>query len=326
MARVLINGILGQDGTHLARLVAAQGDHAIGLVRPGRACGSDELRMLPDGVSLLEWDMDDADALAALLRDVGPAELYNLASFSTGVGMFDDPLAMANVNGMAVTRMLEAIRSVDPEIRFCQASSSEMFGEPVESPQNEATPFNPRSPYGAAKLYAHNMIGIYRARFGLFACSAILFNHESPQRTTDFVTRKVTRAAAAISLGQASEVSIGNLDARRDWSFAGDVVAAMRLMLRAAEPDDYVVASGETHSVRDLCDVAFSHVGLDYRDYVRVNAPDFRPEEPRQLVGDASKARRKLGWGPTIGFAQLIQMMVQADLDRLRADTANSGA
>ena len=323
-AVALVTGVEGQDGRYMAQLLRAEGAHVIGTTRrsdPRRAA-----ELAGQGIDLVEWDLLDQDRLATLLDERRPSEIYNFAAYSTGLGMYDDPLAMAEVNGLAVTRILEAIRTVDPAIRFCQASSSEMFGQPLESPQREDTPFNPRSPYGAAKLYGHNIIAIYRSRFDLFACSAILFNHESPFRTLDFVTRKVTHAAAAISLGLATELTLGNLDARRDWGFAGDTVRAMRLMLKADEAGDYVVATGRTHSVRDLCETAFAHVGLDYRDYVRVSAADFRPVEARQLVGDPAKAKRLLGWEPTVGFTELVTMMVEADLDRLRRDADKSGA
>ena len=316
--QALIIGVTGQDGRYCAQLLQDAGYRVAGTSRdPQRDAGRD--------IEIRQWDLAESAAIEGILRDIRPAEVYNFAAFSSGTGMWDAPVEIGEVNGLAVARLLEAIRIVDPAIRFCQASSSEMFGEPLEAPQSEATPFNPRSPYGAAKLYAHNMIGIYRSRFGLFACSAILFNHESPRRSIDFVTRKVSRAAAAIRLGIETEVTLGNLDARRDWGFAGDTVRAMHLMLQAKEPEDYVVATGETHSVRDLCEAAFSHVGLDYRDHVRVSASDFRPVESRQLVGNPSKAKRKLGWAPTLGFPELVQMMVEADLERLRRDSGNSG-
>jgi GDPmannose 4,6-dehydratase len=320
----LVTGVQGQDGGYMARLLSAEGWHVVGTTRRSEPARAAALRA--EGVDLVEWDLRDQGRLLELLRTHRPAQIYNFAAYSTGSGMYDEPLAIAEINGLVVTRILEAIREVDPAIRFCQASSSEMFGQPLESPQREETPFNPRSPYGAAKLYGHNIVSIYRSRFDLFACSAILFNHESPYRSLDFVTRKISHSAAAIGLGLASELTLGNLDARRDWGFAGDTVRAMRLMLQAEQAEDYVVATGETHSVRDLCESAFAHVGLDYRDYVRVSAADFRPVEARQLVGDPAKAKRNLGWKPTVGFAELVTMMVDADLERLRRDADKSGA
>ena len=320
----LVTGVQGQDGGYMARLLAAEGWRVVGTTR--RAEPDRVAALRGEGVELVEWDLRDQDRLLELLRTRRPSQIYNFAAYSTGSGMYDEPLAIAEINGLVVTRILEAIREADPAIRFCQASSSEMFGQPLESPQSEDTPFNPRSPYGAAKLYGHNIISIYRSRFDLFACSAILFNHESPYRALDFVTRKVSHAAAAISLGLAGELTLGNLDARRDWGFAGDTVRAMRLMLQAEQAQDYVVATGATHSVRDLCETAFAHVGLDYRDYVRESAADFRPVEARQLVGDPARAKRKLGWEPTVRFAELVTMMVEADLERLRRDADKSGA
>jgi GDPmannose 4,6-dehydratase len=313
---VLVTGIHGQDGVYLTRLLAGAGRRIVGLTRPGHTFEQKESAHLPDA-ELVDWDMGSQDQLEEILAAKRPTEFYNLAAFSSGAGMFDEPVAIGDINGLAVARILEAIRKTDPRIRFCQASSSEMFGEPVESPQDEETPFNPRSPYGAAKLYAHAMINVYRRRFGLFACSAILFNHESPVRRLDFVTRKITHAAASIKLGLANELSLGNLDAKRDWGFAGDFVRAMWLMLQAPRPGDYVIATGKTHSVRELCDHAFAHVGLDYRDYVRDDPEAFRPAETQQLVGNASKAARELDWTPKTGFRDLVRMMVDADLERL---------
>jgi GDPmannose 4,6-dehydratase len=313
--RAIVTGISGQDGIYLARQLCAQGYAVVGLVRDEAAiAAAGRARLLPETVTLLPWDLSDQAGLEALLREVRPAEFYNLAASATGTGMYDSPAALGEINGIAVARMLEAIRSTDPAIRFCQASSSEMFGATTQSPQREDTPFAPRSPYGAAKLYAHCMAGIYRRRYGLFASSAILFNHESPLRSEAFVTRKVTRGAAAIKLGLAETLSLGSLDARRDWGFAGDYVRAMWLMLQADGASDYVVATGTTHSVRELCALAFGHVGLDYRDHVREEPGNFRPDDSVLLVGDAAKAERELGWSPTIGFGALVEMMVAADL------------
>jgi GDPmannose 4,6-dehydratase len=305
---VLVTGIHGQDGSYLAEALVAQGHAVFGLDHPG------DSRPAFDGTTVLIADLADSARIEAVLREVRPDQVYNFAARSSGAGMFEDPVGIGDLNGLAVARLLEAIRQVDPRIRFCQASSSEMFGQPTESPQNEATPFRPRSPYGAAKVYAHSMIDIYRKRHGLYACSAILFNHESPRRREEFVTRKVTQAAAAIKLGRAQTVELGNLDARRDWGFAGDTVRAMHLMLQQDKPDDYVVATGETHSVRELCEVAFGHLGLDWRDHVREAAGEFRAHESLQLVGDATKARERLGWRPTLTFRELILSMVEHDL------------
>jgi GDPmannose 4,6-dehydratase len=267
-------------------------------------------------IELMPWDMKDETAFAALLRAERPTEIYNLAAYASGAAMYDDPVGIGDINGLAIARMMEAIRSADPSIRFCQASSSELFGEPLESPQSETSVFRPRSPYGAAKLYAHEMVGIYRRRHGLFACSAILFNHESTRRGPEFVTGKVVQAAARIKLGLADELVLGNLDARRDWGYSGDYVRGMWLMLQATVADDYVLATGKTHSVRELCDLAFQCVGLDYRSYVREGADAFRPNEPVPLVGDASKAKRQLCWSPKIDLPDLVRMMVEAELER----------
>ena len=315
MSIAVVSGVLGQDGAYLTRLLTNAGHRVVGLVRKGRGGSAAE-----SDVELIEWEMTDQGALERLLTQIGPTQFYNLAAFSSGAAMFDDPVAIGEINGLAVTRILEAIRQVDPLIRFCQASSSEMFGNAVESPQRETTPFAPRTPYGSAKLYAHWMINNYRHRYGLFGCSAILFNHESPLRAPHFVTRKVTEAAASISLGLSVAVTLGNLDARRDWGFAGDYARAMMLMLNAEAPDDYVLATGETHSVRELCEAAFGHVGLDYRDHVRTDMADFRSDERRQLVGDATKARRELDWTPSLTFQDLVKMMVDANLERLRSE------
>lgn len=314
----LITGITGQDGSYTAELLLAKGYHVVGAIRDAR---KEAATLPPDLVGRIEvvnWNMHDTENMVKVLTRYQPAEFYNFAAYSSGAGMFDDPVAIGEVNGLAVARMLEAIRTTNPTIRFCQASSSELFGEATESPQSERTPYQPRSPYGAAKLYAHQMIRIYRQHFGLFACSAILFNHESPHRGLGFVVRKVTHEAAKIKLGLAHELRLGNLDARRDWGFAGDTVRAMWLMLQQTVANDYVVATGETHSVRELCECAFGCVGLNYQDYVREDVASFRPTESMPLVGDASKARDQLGWRPQIGFRELVARMVDADLQMLR--------
>lgn len=317
MKTALITGITGQDGSYLAELLLAKGCRVIGAARDVQHAKGALAPGLKSGVELVAWDMLNQRHMAEVLAEYRPAEIYNFAAYSSGAGMFDDPVKIGEVNGLAVARILEAIRAVDTNIRFCQASSREIYGEAVESPQTEATPTNPRSPYGAAKLYADSMIRIYRLRHGLFACSAILFNHESTRRGLEFVTRKITHEAAKIKLGLSTELHIGNLDAQRDWGFAGDYVRAMWLMLQQECADDYVVATGEAHSVRELCEFAFSRLGLDYRDYVREDVSAYRPVEPALLVGSAAKANRKLGWKPEVEFKELVHMMVDADLQTL---------
>lgn len=314
MITALITGITGQDGLYLAELLLENGYRVVGTTRDVQK----SRRLLPSFLSrkveLVRWDMLDQEVIRTLLSHYRPAELYNFSSYSSGSGMYDDPVGIGDVNGLAVVRVLEAIREVDQNIRFCQASSREIFGEAEESPQSEETPANPRSPYGAAKLYADSMIRIYRRRYGLHASSAILFNHESPRRSMDFVTRKITHAVANIKLGREKEIRLGNLDARRDWGFAGDYVRAMWLMLQFPRADDYVVATGKTHSVRELCEIAFDRVGLDYRDYVLENSAEYRPAEIVELVGDYSKIKNELGWEPKVDFREMVSMMVDADL------------
>jgi GDPmannose 4,6-dehydratase len=309
--RAFITGITGQDGHYMSDLLLRHGYRITGLARVPK-------RMpLQKNITIEQWDMRDEGTLVRLLAREQPDEFYNFAAFSTGSGMFDNPVAIGDVNGLAVARILEAIRTTNPATRFCQASSSEIFGAASGSPQSETSRFDPRSPYGAAKLYGHAMIGLYRQRFGTFACSAILFNHESPRRGTAFVTRKVTRAAASISRGLADHVELGDLTARRDWGFAGDYVRAMWLMLQQEHASDYIVATGVTHSVEDLCRLAFERVGLDYRDHVRVAEQPSRAPDALQLVGDPHKAARELGWSPAVSFEQLIALMVDADLTAL---------
>ena len=313
----LVTGIAGQDGSYLAELLLAKGYRVIGAVRDRQKARAALPVEVADAVELVAWDMLDQRGMTETLALYRPQEIYNLAAYSSGAGMYDDPVGVGEVNGMAVTRMLEAIRAVDVRMHFCQASSREIFGEAIESPQTELTPVNPRSPYGAAKLYADSMIRIYRQRYGIFACSAILFNHESPRRGLGFVTRKITHEAARIKLGLAKELHLGNLDAQRDWGFAGDFVRAMWLMLQQQQADDYVLATGQAHSVRELCDLAFSHLGLDYRDHVREDEAAYRPTETALLVGDIAKARAGLKWQPEVGFRELVQMMVDEDLRNL---------
>ena len=317
MPTALITGITGQDGSYLAEQLLAKGCRVIGAVRNTENAKARLPAALKSDAELVAWDMLDQKRMTEVLAEYRPAEIYNFAAYSSGAGMFDDPVGIGEVNGLAVARMLEAIRALDVNIRFCQASSREIFGEAVESPQIESTSVNPRSPYGAAKLYADAMIRIYRQRYGLFACSAILFNHESPRRGLAFVTRKITHEAAKIKLGLAKELHLGNLDAQRDWGFSGDYVRAMWLMLQQEYADDYVVATGKAHSVRELCDLAFSRLGLDYCDYVREDASAYRPVESALLVGSAAKSNRKLGWQPEVEFKELVYMMVDADLQAL---------
>lgn len=309
----LVTGITGQDGWYLAKQLLDQDYKVTGTTRGEPTKVSD----VDSRIDLVQWDLKDEAVFARFLREKRPAEVYNLAAYASGASMYQDAVRVGEINGLAVARMLEAIRTTDPSIRFCQASSSELFGYPVETPQSETTTFQPRSPYGAAKLYAHEMVRIYRRRHALFACSAILFNHESARRSTDFVTGKVVRAAARISRGLMDELVLGNLEARRDWGFSGDYMRGMWMMLTADKPEDYVFATGRTHSVRELCECAFSHVGLDYRDYVREGNADFRPQEEVQLVGDAKKAAAHLNWTPQVEFSVLIAQMVDAELCRI---------
>ena len=318
MKTALVTGVTGQDGSYLAELLIAKGYRVVGAVRDVQLAVESLPSALVSRVELVVWDVLDQRRMVDVLSRYRPQEVYNFAAYSSGAGMYDDPVAIGEVNGLAVVRTLEAVREVDANIRFCQASSSEMFGEATESPQSEETPFHPRSPYGAAKLYAHSMIRIYRQRYGLFACSAILFNHESPRRGLGFVTRKITHEVASIKLGLTNELCLGSLDARRDWGFAGDYMRAMWLMLQSAQADDYVLATGETHSVREFCECAFGYLGLDYRDYVREGSAAYRPVEVVQLIGKAEKARRCLNWVPELGFRELVSMMVDGDLRMLR--------
>ena len=311
----IVTGITGQDGQLTARLLLRKGYRVVGTSRSGGGPAALD-------VPTMAWDLIDYSVIEALLHKEQPAEFYNFAAFSSGAGMYDRPVEIGDINGLAVGRILEAIRTVSPRTRFAQASSSELFGVPQKAPQDELSPFRPRSPYGAAKLYAHAMIDIYRERYGVFACSALLYNHESPLRGAAFVTRRITRAAAEAKVHRLKCLSLGNLEARRDWGYAGDSVEAMWRMLQAEEPADYVVATGRTHSVRDLCACAFGHVGLDYRSYVTENPEAFRAAEPVEIVGDASKAARLLGWHPQVGFDELVRMMVDAELSAMDGQRA----
>jgi len=314
----LITGVTGQDGSYLAELLVEKGYRVIGMVRRASTENFERIAHLQDRIELRQADLLDQLSLIDLLRKAEPDEVYNLAAMSFVPTSWVQPVLTAEFDAVGVTRMLEAIRLVAPRARFYQASSSEMFGQVRETPQRESTPFYPRSPYGVAKVYGHFITVNYRDSYGLYASSGILFNHTSPRRGREFVTRKVTDGVARIKLGLARELRLGNLEARRDWGFAGDYVEAMWRMLQQPEPDDYVVATGEAHSVGELVEIAFVSVGLEWRDHVREDPALLRPAEVERLVGDAGKARRVLGWAPRVPFPELIEMMVRADLDRLR--------
>jgi GDPmannose 4,6-dehydratase len=318
MPTALITGITGQDGSYLAELLLDKGYRVIGIVRRSSTTPYERIAHLVDRVELVSADLLDQTSLTDAVHDCQPDEIYNLAAQSFVQTSWNQPVLTGEFTALGVTRMLEAMKKAAPRARFYQASSSEMFGKVHESPQRETTPFYPRSPYGVAKVYGHWITVNYRESFGLYAVSGILFNHESPRRGLEFVTRKVTDAVARIKLGQQNEVRLGNLEARRDWGFAGDYVQAMWLMLQQDEPDDYVISTGDTRSVRELCEVAFSHVGLDYEKYVVQDPRFLRPAEVDLLVGDPSKASKKLGWKPTVSFHELVRMMVDADLKRHR--------
>lgn len=318
MTRALITGITGQDGSYLAEFLLAKGYEVFGMVRRASTENFERIEPFRDRIRLVQADLLDPMSLITLLSEIRPHELYNLAAQSFVPTSWAQPVLTAEFDAIGVTRCLEAIRLVDKSIRFYQASSSEMFGKVREVPQNELTPFHPRSPYGVAKVYGHYITLNYRESYDMFACSGILFNHESPRRGKEFVTRKVTDGVARISLGLQSELRLGNLEAKRDWGFAGDYVEAMWLMLQQDAPDDYVVATGESHTVKELVEIAFRHAGLDWQRFVREDPSLKRPAEVDLLVGDASKARAKLGWAPRVSFSELIGMMVDADVARLR--------
>ncbi len=315
--RALITGITGQDGSYLAELLLDEGYEVIGMVRRSSTVTFERIAHLQDRIATVPGDLLDQASMIELLRTYRPDEVYNLAAQSFVQTSFSQPVLTGDVTGLGVTRLLDAIRIADPDIRFYQASSSEMFGKVVEVPQTETTPFYPRSPYGVAKVYGHWLTVNYRESYDLHASSGILFNHESPRRGLEFVTRKISNSVAKIKLGQADELRLGNLDAKRDWGFAGDYVRAMWLMLQQDSPDDYVVSTGVTRSVREFCEVAFGHVGLNYEDYVVIDEAFYRPAEVDLLVGDATKAADVLGWKPSVGFEDLVTMMVDADLDLL---------
>jgi GDPmannose 4,6-dehydratase len=316
--RALITGITGQDGSYLAELLLAEGYEVIGMVRRSSTLNFERIAHIQDKVSLVAGDLLDEISLIGILREHRPAEVYNLAAQSFVQTSWTQPVLTGETTALGVTRVLDAIRIADPEIRFYQASSSEMFGKVQEVPQNEGTPFYPRSPYGVAKVYGHWITVNYRESYGLHASSGMLFNHESPRRGLEFVTRKVSHGVARIAAGMDDKLFLGNLDAQRDWGFAGDYVRAMWLMLQQDQPDDFVVSTGETHSVRELCEIAFAHVGLDWHEHVVVDDKFLRPAEVDLLVGDATKAKTLLKWEKTVTFADLVAMMVDADVELLR--------
>jgi GDPmannose 4,6-dehydratase len=315
--RALITGVTGQDGSYLAEFLLQQGYDVIGMVRRSSTVNFERIAHIQDQITLVPGDLLDEVSLLSILREHRPSEVYNLAAQSFVQTSWYQPVFTGEVTALGVTRILDAIRIVDPEIRFYQASSSEMFGKVVEVPQTETTPFYPRSPYGVAKVYGHWITINYRESYNMHATSGILFNHESPRRGIEFVTRKVTNAVAKIKLGLAKELRLGNLDARRDWGFAGDYVKAMWLMLQQDAPDDFVIATGNTYSVRHLCELAFDRVGLNYEDYVVLDERFMRPAEVDLLIGSPAKAKEKLGWEPETSFEQLVNMMVDADLKAL---------
>jgi GDPmannose 4,6-dehydratase len=318
MKRALITGITGQDGSYLADLLLSKGYAVHGMVRRSSSENFERISHLHDRVPLHQGDLLDQYSLSSVLREVEPDEVYNLAAQSFVPTSWNQPVLTGEFTALGVTKMLEAIRHTAPRTRFYQASSSEMFGKVRETPQTETTPFYPRSPYGVAKVYGHHITVNYRESFGLYAVSGILFNHESPRRGLEFVTRKVSYGVARIKLGLQKKLPMGNLDAHRDWGYAGDFVEAMWRMLQQPEPDDYVIATNQSHTVRELCEVAFSHAGLDWQEHVVVDPKFVRPAEVDLLIGNPAKAKAKLGWEPTVSFRQLVQMMVDADLKSLR--------
>lgn len=317
MPTALITGISGQDGSYLAEFLLAKGYQVVGMVRRSSTSVYERIEHIQDSVNIIQGDLHDQSSLVSILEEYRPDEVYNLAAQSFVPTSWTQAILTGEVTALGVTRMLEAIRLVNPKIKFYQASSSEMFGKVVEVPQRETTPFYPRSPYGVAKVYGHWITVNYRESYGIFAVSGILFNHESPRRGLEFVTRKISHGVAMIKHGLSQELRLGNLEARRDWGFAGDYIQAMWLMLQQDHPDNFVVGTGETHSVREFCQVAFDHVGLDYNEYVVEDPRFYRPAEVDLLVSDPTKAHRELGWEPSINFHQLVKMMVDADMKRV---------
>jgi len=318
MKTALITGVTGQDGSYLAEFLLSKGYKVVGMVRRSSTINFDRIKHIQNDIEIVQGDLLDQMSIVDILREYKPGEVYNLAAQSFVPTSWKQPVLTGEFTALGVTRMLEAIRMTDPSIRFYQASSSEMFGKVVEVPQKETTPFYPRSPYGVAKVYGHWITVNYRESYDLFASSGILFNHESPRRGLEFVTHKVTHGVAKIKLGKAKELRLGNLDSRRDWGYAGDYVQAMWLMLQQDKPDDFVVATGETHSVQELCEVAFGHVGLNWHDHVVQDQKFFRPAEVDLLVGDPKKANDVLGWEPSVNFKQLTQIMVDEDIKAIK--------
>jgi GDPmannose 4,6-dehydratase len=317
MPTALITGVTGQDGSYLAEFLLSKGYEVIGMVRRSSTVTFERLHHIQDAITIVQGDLHDQSSLVDLVEQYQPQEIYNLAAQSFVPTSWNQPVLTGEVTALGVTRMLEAIRLVNPSIRFYQASTSEMFGKVREVPQRETTPFYPRSPYGVAKVYGHWITINYRESYNLYAVSGILFNHESPRRGLEFVTRKISHTAARIKLGLASELRLGNLEAKRDWGFAGDYVRGMWLMLQQAEPCDYVIGTGESHSVRDFCQVAFGHVGLDYLDFVIQDQRYYRPADIDLLVADPNRAKQETGWKPEVKFNELVTMMVDADLKLL---------
>ncbi len=316
--RALITGVTGQDGSYLAELLLEKNYEVFGMVRRSSVKRLDRIESLVDRITLVEGDLTDQSSLDSVMYDVKPDEVYNMAAQSFVPASWSQAALTGDVTGLGVTRVLETIRKHHPAAKFLQASSSEMFGKVRETPQTENTPFYPRSPYGVAKVFGHHITVNFRESYRLFACSAMAFNHESPRRGTEFVTRKVSQQVARIKCGLAKKLLMGNLDAKRDWGFAGDYVQAMWLMLQQPEPEDFVLATGKTHSIRDLLEVAFGEVGLDWQKYVEIDPKFIRPAEVDHLCGDARKAREKLGWTPKVSFEELIRMMVRSDLEALQ--------
>lgn len=314
MATALITGITGQDGSYLAELLLEKGYKVVGMLRRSSSVNFDRIDHIRDDIELAQGDLMDGASMVNVLRDYEPDEVYNLAAQSFVQTSFGQPVLTGEITALGVTRLLDAVRFVAPEARFYQASSSEMFGKVAEVPQSENTPFHPRSPYGVAKVYGHWITVNYRESYGTYAVSGILFNHESPRRGLEFVTRKITDGVARIKHGKATELLLGNLDAQRDWGFAGDYVDAMWRMLQGDEPKDYVISTGETHTVREFCEIAFAAAGLDWEQYVGIDERYYRPAEVDLLIGDPSLAREELDWSPTVTFEELIHMMVEADL------------